>query len=223
MYVYGLNYKYIIEGVNEMPRTRPFDEYSQEYDNWFTENHNIYRSEIKAIKEFIPFGLCGVEIGVGSGRFSVPLDIKTGVEPSEKMAEIARSRGITVFEGVAESLPFKDGQFDYALMVTTICFVDDVEKSLKEANRVLKNGGFIIVAFIDKKSELGMQYQKHKENNEFYRNATFYSVKEVEDLLCDAGFKNLEYRQTVFTRENIVHDVQPGIGKGGFVVIKATK
>ena len=41
------------------------------------------------------------------------------------MKKIAQKGGIEVIDGVAESLPFADSQFDFALMVTTICFVID--------------------------------------------------------------------------------------------------
>jgi hypothetical protein len=40
------------------------------------------------------------------------------------MAAIARTPGIEVTIGTAELLPFAAEEFDYALMVTTICFVD---------------------------------------------------------------------------------------------------
>lgn len=206
-----------------MPKTKPFDKYSKEYDSWYFENQNIYTSELNAIKSFLPSGLHGVEIGVGTGRFASALGVNTGIEPSNNMAEIARSRGVKVLDGVAENLPLNSGEFDFVLMVTAICFFDDVEKAFKEAYRVLKDKGFLVVAFIDKQSELGKLYEKYKENNEFYKDATFYSVKEVTDFLKAAGFNSFEYKQTVFTQDNIVHNVETGFGNGGFVVAKATK
>ncbi len=41
---------------------------------------------------------------------------------------IARKRGIKVVEGMTEDLPFEDESFNFVLMVTTICFLDIVEK-----------------------------------------------------------------------------------------------
>ena len=206
-----------------MPKIKAFDENCKEYDRWYAENQNIYESELNAIKRFIPSGLYGVEIGIGTGRFAVPLNIKIGVEPSISMAEIARSHGINALNGVAESLPLGNREFDFALMVTAICFFDDVGKAFREAYRVLKDNGFLVVAFIDKESELGKLYEKHKQNNAFYKDATFYSIKEVTDFLKAAGFKNFEYRQTVYSLENILHEVEQGHGRGSFVVIKAAK
>ena len=138
-----------------MARIESFEKYSKEYDEWFIKNQNIYLAELNAIKRLVPSDKFGIEIGVGTGRFASPLGIKIGVEPSKKMAEISRKRRIQVYEAVAEQLPFKDKTFDFVLMVTTICFVDDVVKSFKEAYRVLKTDGFIVLGLVDKESMLG--------------------------------------------------------------------
>jgi ubiquinone/menaquinone biosynthesis C-methylase UbiE len=208
-----------------MARIEAFEKYSKEYDDWFTRNKNIFLSELNAIKSFIPDGKKGkkgVEIGVGSGRFALPLKIKIGVEPSRKMADISRSRGIQVCEAVAEQLPFGNEIFDFVLMVTTICFVDNPVKSFKEAYRVLKPAGFIVVGFIDKNSELGRQYQLKKKTSKFYREATFYSVGEVIDFLREAHFEEVATKQTVFSDEpDAINPVENGWGRGSFVVIKA--
>lgn len=206
-----------------MPKSQAFQQYSQKYDDWFLQNELTYASEVQAVKGFIPEGLKGVEIGVGTGRFALPLGISVGVEPADSMAELARVKGIEVKKGTAECLPLADDTFDYTLMVTAICFFDDVGKSFREAHRVLKSNGFLIVAMIDRESKLGQFYQTHKQDDEFYRNATFYSVPEVEALLTQAGFSGFSHQQTVFSTENISHAVKEGYGVGGFVVIKAMK
>jgi len=207
-----------------MAKIESFEKYSKEYDEWFTKNHNIYLAEFNAIKSLIPSDRFGVEIGVGSGRFALPLGIKIGVEPSKKMAEISRKKGIQVYEAVAEQLPFNDKKFDFVLMVTTICFVDDLAKSFQEANRILKNDGFIVVGFVDKESELGKQYQLKGEKSKFYRNATFYSVKETIALLREANFTDVVIKQTVFSGQtDKIDSVEDGFGKGSFVIIKAIK
>ena len=207
-----------------MVRIESFDKYSKEYDEWFIKNQDIYLAELNAIKSLISSDKFGVEIGVGSGRFALPLGIKVGVDPSKKMAEISRKRGIQVYEAVAEQLPFNDKTFDFILMVTTICFVDDLVKSFKEAYRVLKTDGFIIVGFVDKESELGKQYQLKKEESKFYRNATFYTVKETITLLRETNFTDVVIKQTVFPGQtDKIGLIEDGYGVGSFVIIKAIK
>jgi ubiquinone/menaquinone biosynthesis C-methylase UbiE len=165
-----------------------------------------------------------VEIGVGSGLFAEPLNIKIGIDPSDAMLKLASERGITVYKGVAEDLPFKENSFDFALMVTSICFVTDINRSFNEIYRILKPEGFIIIGFVDKISPLGRKYQKFKDNSIFYKNATFYSFNHIEKLLEKSSFKVDEVIQTVFGEIKNVSEIQPfkeGSGDGGFTVIKA--
>jgi len=209
-----------------MAKTEPFDRYTAQYEQWFKLNKYAYESEILAIKALLPASGEGFEIGVGSGLFAKPFGIKYGIDPSKKMREIARKRGIDTIDGIAESLPYDDSRFDFALMVTTICFLDDIEAALKEAHRVIKPGGFLIIGFVDKNSALGKQYLKHKNESLFYGIATFYSVDEVVFFLKKAGFRDYTFTQTVFHYLHEIHAVEPvkkGYGEGSFVAVRAIK
>jgi SAM-dependent methyltransferase len=209
-----------------MTKTKPFDMYASQYEDWFERNKIAFESELQAIKDQLPESNNGIEIGIGSGRFAVPLGIKMGVEPSRKMREIAQKRGIEVIDGVAESLPFDDLQFDFALMTTTICFVDDIGASFREAYRVLKPGGRLIIGFIDRESPIGILYQQHKRESVFYKIAIFYTVDEVVSNLKKAGFKNFNFTQTIFHNLAELRDIEPikeGYGDGSFVVIRAIR
>lgn len=156
-----------------MRKFEAFEKNAEKYDAWFDENRFSYRSELQAVRELLPQSGNGVEVGVGSGRFAAPLGIKLGVDPSGKMGEIARKRGVKVIEGVAESLPFPDLHFDFVLMVATICFLDDIEAAFKEASRVLKPGGCLIIGFIDAESPIGRSYQERMDESTFYKDARF--------------------------------------------------
>ncbi|SNZ02202.1 Ubiquinone/menaquinone biosynthesis C-methylase UbiE [Persephonella hydrogeniphila] len=208
-----------------MAKTEPFDKFPDRYELWFERYHYTYLSELEAVKKAVPEGK-GIEIGVGSGRFAAPLYIRYGVEPSLKMAKIAKEKGIYVVRGVAEYLPIKNFSFDFVLFVTTICFVDDIKKSFEESFRILKPYGKIIIGFIDKNSPLGVFYQKNREKNPFYRYATFFSTEEVLNLLQKTGFGNFKFFQTVFDfpeKISKVQTVKEGYGEGSFVVVTAEK
>jgi len=209
-----------------MPRVEPFEKHTDQYEKWFEKNRFAYESELRAVKTLLPKNGTGIEIGVGTGRFAAPLGIKLGVEPSQEMGNIARQKGIEVLDGIAEELPFDDAQFDFALMVTTICFLDDIEESFKEAFRVLKTDGTFIIGFVDRKSPVGMMYEKHKDENVFYKDATFFSVDEVISFLKKAGFKDFTFSQTIFSHLNEINNIEPvkeGYGEGSFVVIRGVK
>lgn len=206
-----------------MAKIDPFEKYSNEYNKWFDNHHDFYMAELEAVRQLMPpAGTKGIEVGVGSGKFAVPLGIKVGVEPSEKMASKARLQGIDVHYGIAEDLPFSDDLFDFVLMITTICFVDDVDKSLNEAFRVLKTGAFIIIGFVDRESELGRQYFEKKESSKFYKDATFFSTPEVLRYLKEAGFVVTNVLQTLIPGES-PETILDGFGKGAFIAIKGMK
>jgi ubiquinone/menaquinone biosynthesis C-methylase UbiE len=209
-----------------MPKVEPFEKYATRYEEWFERHKFAYESELQAIKEQLPESKNGIEIGVGTGRFAAPLGIRLGLDPSKEMREIAQKKAIEVIEGVAEAVPFGDSQFDFVLMVTTLCFLDDIEAGLKEAHRVLRSGGCLILGFIDANSPMGRLYQQKKNDNLFYREATFYSVEEVVSYLEKAGFKDFNFKQTLFRPLTDIRDIEPvkeGYGEGSFVVVKATK
>jgi ubiquinone/menaquinone biosynthesis C-methylase UbiE len=209
-----------------MPKVEPFEKHASQYEEWFERNKFAYESELQAIKEQLPESKNGIEIGVGSGRFASPLGIKLGLDPSKEMRRLAQKRGIQVIDGVAEAIPFGDSEFDFVLMVTTLCFLDDIEAALKEIHRVLKSGGSFILGFINANSPMGRLYQHKKNDNVFYREATFYSVEEVVACLQKAGFKDFDFKQTLFRTLTDIRDIEPvkeGYGEGSFVVVKATK
>ena len=166
----------------------PFDIYPDEYENWFIKNELLFQSELLALKQVVPTNKKGIEIGVGSGLFAEKLNIKFGIDPSEKMLEFAKQRKIIVEKGVAENLPYTDNSFDFAVFVTSICFVENPEKAIKETYRILNNNGEIIIAFIDKESSLGQILEKNKNESKFYKDAKFFSVKEIVKLIETNGF-----------------------------------
>jgi ubiquinone/menaquinone biosynthesis C-methylase UbiE len=202
----------------------PFDIFTEEYENWFKENELIFQSELLALKQVIPVGKEGVEIGIGSGIFADKLDIKFGIDPSEKMLNYATQRNLKVKIGFAENLPYPDNSFDFAAFITSICFVDNPEKAIKEAHRIIKDKGDLIIAFIDKESSLGKSLELEKEDSKFYRNANFYSVCEMTSMIVNNHFEITEILQTL-TEMKLNNPEKPikGCGKGSFIVIKGRK
>jgi len=111
-------------------------------------------------------------------------------------------------------------------MITTLCFLDDERKAFVEIYRILKPGGYFINGFVDKNSKVGSVYQKNKQKSIFYREAIFFTTEEVVKILKEVGFKNFEFRQTVFNtldRIKQVEKIKEGYGEGSFIVIKARK
>lgn len=207
-----------------MPRTAPFETHHRRYDDWFVHHAAAYHSELLSVRALLPWRGLGLAIGVGTGRFAAPLGVQIGIDPAREVLDYAKSRGITTFQAAAEALPFADNSFDYALSVTTICFVDDASAMLSEAYRVLKPDAGLVIGFIDRTSDLGQHYLAHQAENVFYRQATFYSAIEVEKLLRNTGFTEPLWLQTLSKPLDQTREIEPvraGYGKGAFVVVKA--
>lgn len=93
-----------------------------------------------------------LDIGCGAGNHllflnQLGLDI-TGVDASPYMINLARKRlgdRCNLKTGMAEDLPFDDNEFDLALLINTLEFLDDPLKALREAGRVAKKKVFVSV------------------------------------------------------------------------------
>ena len=210
-----------------MDETNPFETHYDEYDAWFDRNPNVYESELLAVREVLPPSGDWIEIGVGSGRFASRLGIPVGVEPADGIATLARSRGVLVVKGKAESLPLESAGFDAAFLITTLCFVDDIDRTFHEVARVLRPGGHAIVAFIPKDSRFGELYCAHASEDRFFRHATLYTKQRVFDAIEAAGMQIERTVQTLTGSPERANDriEAPTVGHedGSFVVVRAVK
>lgn len=205
-------------------KQNPFDNLTSEYEAWFVKNKTLFQSELLALRQVVPVDKKGLEIGVGSGIFAEQLGIHYGIDPAEKMLEYARARGLEVQKGVAERLPYDDESFDYVALITVICFVDDPQETIREAYRILKKEGEIIITIIDKATPFGQFLDEGKEKSRFYKHASFFSTEEIVILLETNSFRVVRILQTLENpATTIVEDPAEGHGKGSFVVIKGVK
>jgi SAM-dependent methyltransferase len=207
-----------------------FDNLALEYDAWFDkEGSLVFFIEVQAFKSLLPsLPKPWLEIGVGSGRFAQALGIETGVDPSIKLIEMARRRGISAFLGRGEQGLFEEESFGTVFLIVTLCFLESPLDVLKEANRILIPGGKIVLGLVLKDSPWGQFYQVEKaEGHRFYKFATFYSCDEIVRLLVQAGFVIEKTVSTLFQQPGKVEHVEePKEGyfpDAGFTIMVAGK
>jgi len=213
----------------ELCYSSPFNDLAAAYDAWFEEEGKlIFAIEVKAFQEVLTLlPKPWLEVGVGSGRFAQALGIETGIDPSVKLLEMAKRRGIAVFQARGEEQFFNKETFGTVFLIVTLCFVDS-PVVLREAHRILKPEGKIVLGLVLRESPWGKFCQvKKQEGHRFYKHTTLYSYQEVERLLTDSGFIIEKVVSTLFQKPSEVKEMEnPREGfsvDAGFTVVMAGK
>ena len=154
-----------------------------------------------------------LDIGCGTG-FLIELLQKQktadyyGLDLSPEMLKIARAKldDVIFTEGSADNLPYEDNSFDIVTCIQSFHHYPYPEKAMREAYRVLKQGGLYIL------SDTGMgglpkwfynHFLLKKANSGDY---AMYTEKDIEQLMTNYGF-------SVRTSEKIHRFVYTVIGK----------
>ncbi len=149
-------------------RTNMFDLFTDKYDAWYDsdEGRFLYESELTCIRPVVECSPKPIlEIGVGTGRFAMHFPDVIGIDPSLNALKMAEKRGVKTVRGDGEHLPFHDKTFGCIFIVVTLCFVKDPIAVLREAARVLKNDGNIIIGLVRRDSPPGNLYEKKGKEN----------------------------------------------------------
>lgn len=132
--------------------------------------------KIKSIKKFLEdknIKLDGeiLDVGCGSGISTNCFSCIKGIDPCSELIEIAKNKypNISFIKAYAEEIPFKNKEFDYTISITASQNFSDLNKSIKEINRVSKKGFLItILKNSSKIKELRKILLEYKNNNSNY-------------------------------------------------------
>ncbi|WP_038071827.1 class I SAM-dependent methyltransferase [Thermus scotoductus] len=171
-------------------REDPFAPLAEAYEAWYETSLGAFviAEEEKALRALLPPGESLLEVGAGTGFWlkRLPYARKVGLEPSLAMLQAGRRRvpEATWVEGRAEALPFPGQSFDVVLLFTVLEFVEDVEKALVEARRVLKPGGSLLVGILEALSPWAALYRRLGEKRVLpWAQARFLTRQDLKDLL----------------------------------------
>lgn len=206
-----------------------FDQQVADYDAWYetaagTAALAAESATLAPLLEGLPQPW--LEIGVGTGRFASTLGVTFGIDPAHGALILARCRGVQVAVARGEHLPFRDATFGAALVVVTLCFVEDPKAVLREARRVVRPGGALVLGIVPSDSPLGARYQERgRAGHPYYSRARFYSRGDIDALLANVGMRRLRTRSTLI---NVVNDIVAPLeildtdhSGAGFIAVRA--
>lgn len=171
-----------------------FDKKSAEaYESWYQSPHGrvidgAIEDLVVALLDPEP-GERVLDIGSGAGNhlliFSkMGMDV-SGIDASAHMVDKARERlghRCTLKKGFAEDLPFDDNEFDMAVLINTLEFLDDPLQALREAGRVASKKVFIGV--INSLSWAGLLKRTQGYlGDQCFGNARFYNLWQLKSLI----------------------------------------
>ena len=163
------------------------------YERWISRPQNKIAFELEAelMRNLLqPMrGESVLDIGCGTGaclEAFLEMGMRvTGLDPSTYMLDIALKKighRADLYRDYAEDLPFDDNSFNYACLFSTLEFVDDPQKALREAFRVSKDRVFIGV--LNRYAIKGIQRRvKGIFTPTIFNHARFYSVWELKQMI----------------------------------------
>lgn len=169
------------------------------------------------LEEEVIFDLAGdlrgrrvLDVGCGDGTYSL-LACQAGgrvigVDISSAMLAAARRRAQTQCPGTiewyqasADRLPFKSQVFDIVIAVTTLCFVEDPQRAVLEAARVLRPGGRLIIGELGRYSLWALSRRiRGWLGASPWRKARFWTIGGLRRLVEHAGLQLHSVRSCVY-------------------------
>jgi ubiquinone/menaquinone biosynthesis C-methylase UbiE len=183
---------------------------------------------VDALFKSLPKGASILDVGCGTGEHlkrALGHGLKaTGVEPAAAMLAAARRDvpDARIEDGVATSLPFGDSEFDAVIMIEVLRYLDqsDIELALKEARRVLRPGGRLLVTLVNRWALDGFyvhqrirQVVKHSDYNATNPFCVFHTPSSARQLLQRAGFANVEIEGRLFGPVRMIYKLNEGLGR----------
>jgi ubiquinone/menaquinone biosynthesis C-methylase UbiE len=174
-------------------------------------DHQYRKGQILIEMMNIKRGESVLDVGCGTGRQAVnvsgiigPSGRLTGIDPSSYRVELARKKfggdstgNVRFLIGQAEDLhTIPDNSIDHAYLCSSLHWIDDKKRALREIFRVLRPGGRVGMTTLDKDSPSMMRtvvdpiFTKYHvaRSHERHRGIKRVTARELHDLLSAACF-----------------------------------
>lgn len=173
-----------------------FDQSAITYDHWCETEVGSFVDQVEKelMKEVAKpqKGEKALDLGCGTGIYSYwlyeqGLDV-VGIDISKNMLDVAKkkkdAKNITFLQGDISNLPFANETFDLVISNIVLEFTHNPQVIVKEALRVVKKGGRLVIGFIGKESTWGKMYHKKGKNDptSVFAHAKFFNTDEIAQL-----------------------------------------
>jgi ubiquinone/menaquinone biosynthesis C-methylase UbiE len=206
------------------------------FSNAFTYGRSKIDAVVGELFETLPEGAKVLDVGCGTGEHLVRA-VKAGfeacgVEPAPAMLDFARKNvpKADLRQGIATDLPFGDGEFDLVIMVEVLRYLDrpDTETALKEARRVLKPGGRLMVTLVNRWALDGFyvlqrarSLVKRRQFDEINPYCLFHTPAAARRNLAKAGFDEVRIEGRLLAPLRIAYKASERLG--GWLASKLEK
>ena len=186
---------------------------AETYDRWYASPLGdwVDRCEKEAVFALLPpvAGLRILDAGCGTGNFSLALAARgahlVGIDRSEAMLAQARGkrregpgRAGWVRGGLAQ-LPFPAHSFDGVVSILALDFITCRQAVIRELARVLKPGGFLVVAVLNRYSLWTLKRKLWpRTSRQAWGRVDFLRKPDLAVLLPSTIFSQLRWRRAVF-------------------------
>jgi ubiquinone/menaquinone biosynthesis C-methylase UbiE len=173
--------------------TEIFDAWPEKYDQWFESpiGRLIKKYEGDLVLEMLKAGQGEriLDAGCGTGIFTLHVlatgACVVGLELSLPMLLRAvrklEGRAFHPVRGDMTTLPFGENEFDKAVSVTAIEFIEDGQRAINELFRVTKPGGWVVVATLNSLSPWATRRKKKAKNrHSLFEHAFFRSPDQLK-------------------------------------------
>lgn len=146
-----------------------------------------------------------LDVGGGSGRFSIPL-FKTSADIvclDYNLTALSilqkKESSIPLIRGDGQKLPFRDSTFDAVLVIEAIEYMADKDLFIKECHRVLKDNGLLLITILNRNSYKIFHPNRRKRPSFYFTTYQSFKIKlERLDFVIEKsiGFNWLPAKRT---------------------------
>jgi len=159
---------------------------------WDRLRREIYGQEFEreALTALLPSSFVVADLGCGTGTVSAALAPHVarviGVDQSLSMLRAAKkrtagSRNVELRQGSLEALPLESSAVDGCLMILALAYVAEPLRALREAGRILRPGGRLVVVDL-------LSHDRDEFRRQMGQAQMGFEPRALEAVLGDAGF-----------------------------------